>query len=537
MSSDSSTRSLTSTQHAWRRPQLEIVLLGVLIIVTILAYFRWTLTVSRWNDPGAYTFAGWQLAATGKPSYFDANNVAVGPYFTLHGFLVQRDSSDPDFYLSYPVGFPLLLAMVERVIGAQAAWYVVPGLAVVGLLSLFGLGRMLFGRWVGLVAAGLLAFSVDYWTYGTENWSDVPAAALLLAGTCVAVWAARKNSSGGGLLAGALLGYACFIRYVSFLALVPLGLYLWFAMRSPRPYRAIGGVLGGLAILFTAILVYNKVVFGGPLTSGYDPRHGWVPWPALSWSNFVGNSPVERGGILPIIVSLWRNLGIGLIAAIIGLLLMPRVDALLVGGNALIFVLFYSLYLWPSNDARFVVYALAMLCLAAAVAIVRGLSLVLRRRPRWLALAVITLLIVWHLPKLQETQRSLAGRDRQAHNMVDQARSLASAAAPNAVFLSHRYNDLIIMYGQRSALYYALMAPPDPTTQSYQTDQYPAQLVSSVEKLIDQGKPVYLVKEPSSKTLLRGALDPYPILAAHFTLDEVQPEVYEITKGAAPTGN
>ena len=159
---------------------LEMGLMALLLIACAFLYLQTTIRVVRWNDPAAYVYAGRQLATVGAPVYVDENNSSVGPYFTLHGFSVRRSEAEPNFYATYPVGLPLLIALADRFLGpvVPAHLWVVPALALGGLTFLFALGRLLFGRWVGLLSAGLLALSIDYWTYGTETWSDVSATAL-----------------------------------------------------------------------------------------------------------------------------------------------------------------------------------------------------------------------------------------------------------------------------------------------------------------------------------------------------------------------
>lgn len=532
MADDSLPHTTTRADEArpWRDP--EIWLLGLFLLISAVVYYRTTIVVVRWNDPAAYALAAQQIAETGLPAYYDDNNIRVGPYFTPHGFGVWRGGGDPYFYPTYAIGLPLLLAVAKLIApGSPAYLYVLPTLGLLGLVFTFGLGRTLFGRWVGLLAAGLLAFAPDYWLYSTEIWSDVAAATFLVGGTLFSIRSVRRASILQGLLAGALLGYACLIRYPSVLALLPLGVYLVVAERATRKAPAAlasqGIVLGAF---FAGILAYNWTVYGHPLNTGYAPRFGWVPWPIFSWQNFVGNSPVAEGGYRSVLQALWRNAGVWLSVAVAGLILMPRARALLLGGNILVFSLAYAAYLWPSLDARFLIFVLPMVYLAASFFAVWVVHRLLPAS-RWLVPAsVILLLLLWQLSRWSTASDEVSGRNRSGQNTVAWVAELAQATEPDAVFLSHRYHDLFITYGQRSALYYGLLAPADEAMGNYQLAGYDDRLVAVVTALLERDTPIYMVQEPENLRFRQGPIDPFPVLSTQFSLEQIRsdPPVYRV---------
>jgi 4-amino-4-deoxy-L-arabinose transferase-like glycosyltransferase len=309
----------------------EKVAFIVLILLSSVVYISSTIPVTRWNDPAGYMYAGLRIAEVGQPTYYDENNVLVGPYFTLHAFKVRPDPNSPDFYPNYSVGLPILIALAHTLLPIpKVELYLAPVMGIIGLVALFALGQKLFGGWVGLLAAALQAFNYVYWSQATENFSDVPATAFLLVGMLFSIRAIERNLLFFGLLGGATLGYACLIRYPSVLAIVPLGLYLLIATRGQKnkPHRGIAGLLTSFAFFSLAILTYNAAIFGGPFTTGYNPKHGWVPWPAFSWGYFLGRSPIQSGGYRAVLSTLWENFHLGLLLAPLGLLVMPRSKAL-----------------------------------------------------------------------------------------------------------------------------------------------------------------------------------------------------------------
>jgi 4-amino-4-deoxy-L-arabinose transferase-like glycosyltransferase len=513
-----------------RDPEMWLAL--VLFWAAAIAYVHFAIQVVRWNDPTAYVYAGMRIAETGQPTYTDPRNALIGPYFALRGFKVQPQPGSETLYLTHAIGLPVLLALAIRLaLISDAVLYVVPLLGVVGLVFLFILGRMLFGRWVGLLAAGLLTFTFGYWVYSTETWSDVPAVVFLLAGMVLGIQAARRNSLTWGVLGGLSLGYACLIRYPSVLALFPFAIYLLLSSRElPKPFRAWLGILAGLGVFCGLILLYNGAVYGGPFKSGYSPDHGWVPWPMFSWRNFVGQSPIGKGGIQLVLLTLWQNMHIGLVLAIVGLVLMPRPAAWLIGLNSLAFAILYAFYLWPSTDARFILLALPMIALAAAYTVREALDRVLKGRDSLVGAAAALVVLLWALPTWQGVTQELSGRNAHGKAVVEHIQSIVEDTEPNSVWLSHKYHDVIMFYGQRMALHYALLVPPDRERQRYDIEGYDARLTSIVDELLQQNTPVYIVKEPPDVQFRQGAIDPYPVLASHYTLAQIHddPPVYRV---------
>lgn len=378
----------------------------------------------------------------------------------------------------------------------------------------------------------VLAFAPGYWFYSTETWSDVPATVFILAGTVLSIHAARRNSLLWGALGGLSLGYACLIRYPSVLAVLPLAVYLLLSARGQsKPGRGWAGTLVGLGVFCGVILFYNTAVYGGPFQSGYSPDHGWVPWAMFSWRNFVGQSPIGSGGIQAVLQTLWNNMHIGLLLALVGLWRMPRPAAALIGLNALLFSLLYAAYLWPSRDARFVMVVLPMIALAGAYTLHEALERLLQRRRVWMAAAAMLVIALWTLPTLQDITHELTGRNAHGKAIVARVLSVVNDSEPDSVWLSQKYHDVIILYGRRTALYFALLAPPDPERQVYDVEGYATHLTAVIDALLEQQTPVYLIKESPDVKFRQGPIDPYPVLVEHYALEEVRqdPQVYRVT--------
>jgi hypothetical protein len=184
--------------------------------------------------------------------------------------------SGPSIVPTYPPGFPMVMAMFERIGGPKAVFSVVPLLGGLTVLATYFMGACLGGPWVGLSAALLLATSPSLLFQLMSPMSDVPVAAwwaLTLAILTV-------DRRGAAPVAGIAAGVAILTRpNLLPVAVVPA---VWLAHRSIRSRsssalrRALFYVTGvGSACAVVAFL--NTRWYGGPLNSGYalTALFGW----------------------------------------------------------------------------------------------------------------------------------------------------------------------------------------------------------------------------------------------------------------------
>jgi hypothetical protein len=291
----------------------------------------------------------------------------------------------------------------------------------------------------------------------------------------------------------------------------------------------------GFGMLALVILTYNRLYYGGLLTTGYSTKHGWVPWPALNVAHFLGQSPLDaEAGYRAILHTLARNFHVGLLFAIVTMASMPRAKAFLIGSLAAVFCVFYSFYFRSATEtnARFLLPAFSMICLAIAFAVVRLLGLMLKQKESAILLILPAIILAWHSPSIRTSLVKLNRRNRRIENRVALVRKFTQATEPNAVFLSREYHDLIILYGERSALQYSMIPTPDPSSRTYRLSDYEPKLVEVVGRLLEKETPVYIVVEPEARSFRQGPINPYPILSAHFEMVPFQtrkePTIYEV---------
>ncbi len=512
----------------------SLVLLVVLLILGGLVYFTRTQTVVYGYDPLGYLYAGQHLAQGGGLSFPDANNALAGSFFAPFAFNIAHPS-DTNLYLNYPPGFPLLLAFAQKLTGvANAPYFVTPLAGLAGILTTYWLGKRLFGAGAGLIAAALLGLSPLYFTFATDLWSDVPATACLLIAMALYVAAVSSGGRHGARKAagaGLLLGYAVLIRYSAAIFVLPLALYgVMVARETGVAKRRQLCFLATFGIVLLGVLFFNRTYYGGFLATAYSPQAGWYPWPAFSLAYALGPSPVGGRSLAAACKTLLRDLPLVLPLSILGLLTMKRSSAVLLGGTVAVVVALYACYAFAPTgiNARFLLPAVPMLCLAAAAGLAR-VRVYLGAWKRAGILVSVTVVILSGLlfrPTVAEVER----RARDTQTQIQQVVALTEATPQNAVFLSYVYNDLISYYGNRSVLNYRRIPPVDIKAQRYRLEVLEPCLVAMIERLLDAGRPVYYVEDKTPPFW-----DSLALLQRHFSLRATpqDPQVYQVT---APTG-
>ncbi len=526
----------------WGRRYNWLILAGLLIVLGLAAflYGRATGTLIEIYDEAGYLYGGMRIAEVGRPTYEHQYNVSIGPYFTLTALKVQRPGDDERFYPNYPPGYPLLIALAQL---AQPGWqngifYVTPLLALLAALAVYGLGRRLGRGEPGLWAALLLLLSPVTIYNGTHAFSDVPALACLLMGYALLLTNGRPSAR-RGMASGAFLGYAWLIRQISVVGLIGVAVWLWLNRAEWRHQRrAWLGMGGALTLMSAAVLVYNTQVFGGPFTTGYAPQHHWIPFPAFSWQNFLGQSSIRPGGYQAVLTTVWGNLGVlGLAGAAVGLCVTPRRPAITLGIAALAFSMVQAFYAWPASDTygRFLLPTLAILRLFVALGMAWLLGRLRVRREIVLVLGT-GLILLAQGPQALDTFRVVAQRTADTAARVVYVRDVAAQTSPTAVFISRRYGDHFILYGDRTSLLLSLVTPSEPGR--YLDEEFAPLLTTVVNKLLANQIPVYVIADGTGGTRV-GFADSLPVLQTSFGLTPCfnrEPAIFRIWPTDAPGG-
>jgi hypothetical protein len=150
-----------------------------------------------------------------------------------------------------------------------------------GCLGLFFGARRWLGRYGGAIAVGLFCSSGaallfawrDYMPTFTEA-SLIAAATGALLWAVLAVEAASRRRTWVGLLAFAALEAAVFVRYTDVVVLgcaVVAVVAVWRLHAGRLPPATVGWWLGSVAVFGAGVALFDTVVYGGPLKSGYRP--------------------------------------------------------------------------------------------------------------------------------------------------------------------------------------------------------------------------------------------------------------------------
>jgi hypothetical protein len=173
-------------------------------------------------------------------------------------------------------GYPYLAAPFEALGIIRWAPLFFGALACLGLF--FGARRWL-GRFGGTAAVGLYCSSgaalLFAWRIYIPTFTE---ASLIAAGSGILVWAALATEAGSrrrtwtGLTGFVALELATFVRYTDIVILgcaIGAVLVAWWLGAVRLPLRTLCWWLGSVAVFGIAVALFDALVYGGPLTTGY----------------------------------------------------------------------------------------------------------------------------------------------------------------------------------------------------------------------------------------------------------------------------
>lgn len=170
---------------------------------------------------------------------------------------------------TYPPGLPIHMAILGVLFGwKHAPFYAIPISAIAGLLFFALFARRLFGSWwMAIAAAFTLAFSATYVFMAVQPMSDVVVTAWTVL-AIAAAWRARDGRAEWAAVAGAAAGAGVWVRPSNLI----MGLALLFAL--PWTKKALAYCVTSGAIVMAPLFVFNKVLFGSMLRTGYGAVGG-----------------------------------------------------------------------------------------------------------------------------------------------------------------------------------------------------------------------------------------------------------------------
>ena len=327
------------------------------------------------------------------------------------------------------------------------------------------------------------------------------------------------------------MGYACLIRYVTAVVLLPLALYVIFTGRSrfweERPLRCFALGFGIFALL---ILSFNLAYYGGPLTTGYHAPHTLITLPFFDLAYFFGQSPIDPGGYPATLAALWGNFRYLLILVPLSFFVMSRGKAAFLFALGVLFPILFSFYLYAPQGfgSRFLLPSFPALYLLIGQLASRGAALVTRRRSLG-TLVLLVLAVLCSLRALPNTLQTINQRNQRESSRVALIQGFTSQTQEDSVFLTWRYHDQVILYGHRSAMHFDMIPSLEATSEERTDEEFERGLAQVVGTLLDAGVPVYWVRDESGHGA--GRFEPEPVLRANFRVvpwRERQPTIYRI---------
>src|SRR5438874_5511916 len=299
--------------------------------------------------------------------------------FTPYGFAPSGRSMLP----TYPPGYPVHMLIAASIVGWNIGPFVIsPLAALLSIALMYALARELdLSKSYAIAAAAIFAAFPTLIMQAIQVMSDTLATMWALAAIVFALRSLRKPSL--AFAAGIAFGIGVAVRPTNILLAIPLASAMRFRWTSIA--RAIAGAIP-IAI---ALMIFNAIVYGNPLTTGYG-----------NVSYLLGFGPCLREQ------SLWmmRLLPIVFPAGLL-VIFDRKIDrwhrALLITWFA-IFLGYYAL--WPICDAwwytRFLLPATPPLIIGALM-LCRDLTSLIPQRRIAQAVAIIVIVVMIFIPARQ----------------------------------------------------------------------------------------------------------------------------------------
>jgi 4-amino-4-deoxy-L-arabinose transferase-like glycosyltransferase len=292
------------TKRVSDRAPLPGLLLLILLGVVIFTHLYWV-PAHGGMDQNGYLVAGRMLAEHGSPQLLPPDQDAfVGRMWVL--------TPQGQYFPKYPLGLPLVVALVYKIAGLRAVYWISPFCTVFALLAIFRLARRFAGATAAILCTLLLATSPLVLALANNHGSHAPDLCAVAWGMlCLLRWRER-GGTWRAALAGVLLGFAATIRYTEAVLVIPL---LFVAFWQPRQSPVeVGVLIVCWAAPIAALLICNKSQMG--VWTGYEftGESGWGS--SLSLTHLAGN------GISILRLLVFTGLGLALPLGAVGLILL-----------------------------------------------------------------------------------------------------------------------------------------------------------------------------------------------------------------------
>jgi len=240
-----------------------IVCLAVILVLYSIYLLRDFSPAIASPDANGYWAQGSLLSNTGH-TFFKPENDAQ--YIGMH-WLVTEDGR---FFSRYPPGLPVLIGVIYKLFGHEAAILINPALATLSLLVIFLLIKTIANSWWALGGVCALAINSIFNQCATTCNSHMSVTFCLALGLFFLVRWSQKGSLLNIFLSGLLMGCIPTIRYPEALFGLGTALFLLLHYRSrERIWLHYLFAAMGAAIPLLPLLIRNHFAFGAFYRTGY----------------------------------------------------------------------------------------------------------------------------------------------------------------------------------------------------------------------------------------------------------------------------
>lgn len=246
-----------------------------LIALIVLAPVSWRISRGVMiSDESSYRheariLGSGRLFAAAPPGAADRPVDAPEPIRFTHEIVWRKG-----WYSKYPIGWPLVLAIPEKL---SLGWLATPALGALLLWIAGAVAKEVYGPAIPFVAIALTALSPYFLANSVGRMSHALAAVIVSFATLACLEGIRLRRLGRFIVMFGLLIFGFHVRpFTTMVAAVVLGLSALWGVRKDRSLLIRVGAAGfGAAIVSVAsVLVYNWVFTGNPYISPYALQRG-----------------------------------------------------------------------------------------------------------------------------------------------------------------------------------------------------------------------------------------------------------------------
>jgi len=240
-----------------------LIILG-LCVLHLLFLLRFFAPAISTPDAQGYFVQGKIIAKYGHSYFVPQNNLQyIGPHW--------HSTNGQKYYTTFPPGFPILIAIVYKLFGANPSFLINPILASISLLIFFFLCKNWLSNSWALVATFFLAINPFYNEHALFGDSHTSLIFFFLIALLFLIKAIKSNNCVYAIISGVALGVVPTIRYAEFVLCIVFASYIfWLFYTKKISLRTYISFVIAISIPLIPLAVRNHIAFGNFWITGYS---------------------------------------------------------------------------------------------------------------------------------------------------------------------------------------------------------------------------------------------------------------------------